>query len=108
VADVKNLVDRVPLIPFFLAGNSTPRIPHMLNKCKDSVFPYGCANAAATDGQQGSNVYAVNPWLWQFGLGKPRLGGLTIEETSERKDAVTNALHKHAAEKLPHSKAAPF
>jgi hypothetical protein len=38
-----------------------------------------------------SNVYEVNPWLWQFGLGKPRLGGLTIKETSERKDDVSNA-----------------
>ncbi len=41
-----------------------------------------------TDGLRGSNVYEVNPWLWQFGLGKPSLGGLTIKETSERKDAV--------------------
>ena len=40
----------------FLAGNSTPAIPHMFNKHKDSGFPYGCANAAATDGRQGSNV----------------------------------------------------
>ena len=35
--------------------------------------------------------------MWQFGRGKPRLGGLTIEETSERKDAVSNARHKRAA-----------
>ncbi len=31
----------------------------------------------------GSNVYEVNPWLWQFGCFNPRLGGLAIEETSE-------------------------
>ncbi len=49
-------------------------------------------------GQLGNNVYEVNPWLWQFGRGKPRLGGLTIEETSERKDAVSNALHKRATD----------
>jgi hypothetical protein len=86
------MVGRVPLIPLFLAGNSTPTIPHMFNKRKDSGFPYGCADTAPTDGLRGSNVYhdEVNPWLWQFGFGKPRLGGLTIKETSERK-AVSNA-----------------
>ncbi len=101
------MVGRVPLIPLFLAGNLTPTIPHMFRKRKDSGFPYGCADAAAADGQRGSNVYEVNPWLWQFGRGKPRLGGLTIEETSERKDAVGNALHKRAAETVRHRKAAP-
>ncbi len=81
VADVQNMVGRVPLIPLFLAGNSTPTIPHMFSKLKDSGFPYGCADAAATDGRLGSNVYEVNPW--QFWRDKPRLGGLTIEETSK-------------------------
>ncbi len=30
----------------------------------------------------------LNPWLWQFGRGKPRLGGLSVEETGDRKDAA--------------------
>ncbi len=107
VADVQNMVGRVPLIPLFLAGNSTPTIPHMFIKRKDSGFPYGCADAATTDGLRGNNVYEVNPWLWQFGFGKPRLGGLAIKETSERKDAVSNAQHKRAAETVRDSKAAP-
>ncbi len=62
---------------------------------------------AATDGRQGSNVYEVKQWLWQFGRGKPRLGGLTFEETTERKDAVSNAWHKHAAATVRHRKANP-
>ncbi len=107
LADVQNMVGRVPLMPLFLAGNLTPTIPHMCSKRKDSGFPYGCADAAATDGRRGSNVYEVNPWLWQFGLGKPRLGGLTIEETTERKDAVSNAQHKRAAATVCHSKENP-
>jgi hypothetical protein len=98
VAYVQNMVGRVPLIPLFLAGNSTPTIPHMFSKLKDSGVLYGCADAAATDGRRGSNVYEVNPWLWQFGRGKSRLGGLTIEVTSERMDAVSNARHKRAAD----------
>ena len=107
VADVQNMVGRVPLMPLFLAGNSTPTIPHIFSKSKDSGFPYGCADAAATDGGRGSNVYEVNPWLWQFGRCKPRLGGLTIKETTERKDAVSNARHKRAAATVRHRKANP-
>jgi hypothetical protein len=94
-------------MPLFLAGSSTPTIPHIFRKRKDSGFPYNCADTAATDGRRGSNVYEVNPWLWQCGLGKPRLGGLAMEETTERKDDVSNALHKRAAATVRHHKANP-
>jgi hypothetical protein len=33
-------------------------------------------------------VYEVNPWLWQFGRGKLRLGGLSVEKTDDRKEAA--------------------
>ena len=83
VAPASCMVGRVPLIPLFLAGNSTPTIPHKLRKHKSSGFPAGTCNTAA-----GGNVYEVNLWLWQFGRGKPRLGGLSVEETDDRKDAT--------------------
>ena len=38
--------------------------------------------------KRGSNVYEVNQWLWRFARGKPRLGGLSVEETDDRKDAA--------------------
>ncbi len=81
------MVDRVPLIPLFLAGNSTPTIPHKFSKHRGSLFIMGCADTAAPDGRRGSNVYGVNTWLWNFGhaSGKARLGGLTVEETAVRK-----------------------
>ena len=60
----------------------------MFSKRKDSGFPYGCADAEAADGRLGSNVYEVNPWLWQFGRRKPRLGSLTVKETTDRKKAA--------------------
>jgi hypothetical protein len=62
----------------------------MLSKRKDAgfLFKFGCADTAAADGRRGSNVYEVNPWLWQFGRGKPRLGGVTVKETTERKKAA--------------------
>ena len=67
VAPAQNMVGRVPLIPLFLAGNSTPTIQHKYSKRRDSGFPMGCADAAAENGRRCSNVYEVNPWLWQFG-----------------------------------------
>jgi hypothetical protein len=78
--------------------NSTPTIPQMFSKRKKAGFPFGCADAAALDGRRGNNIYEVNPWLWQFGLGKPRLGGLSIEQTGERKQVASDAQHKQAAE----------
>ncbi len=90
----ENMVGRVPLMPSFLAGNATPTIPHLYSNLnsKDSGFPMGCADAASVDGRRGSNVYEINPWLWQFGLGKPRLrlGSLSVEATEERMQA-----HRH-------------
>jgi hypothetical protein len=105
VAPAENIVSRVPVIPFFLAGNSTPTIPHKLSKHKDSGFPFGCADAAAADGRRGSNVYEVNPWLWQFGRGKPRLGGLTVEDTTERKKAARDERIQRGWETRQHRKA---
>ena len=60
----------------------------------DLVFFSTFADSAAEDGRRGSNVYEVNPWLWQFGRGKPRLG--TIKETLDRHDAASkvSAIHR--------------
>ncbi len=82
VAPAANILGRAPLIPLVLAGNSTPTIPHMFCKRKDSGFPYGCADAAAADGRRGSNIYEVNLlswlWLWSFARGKPRLAAWVV------------------------------
>ncbi len=51
-----------------------------------------------------SNVYDVNTWLWQFRRGKPRLGGLTIEETSDRQDSARKASDKRRKETRDGSK----
>ena len=100
VAPAENMVGRILLMPCFLDGNATPTIPHKYSKNKQSCFPAGCADSAAEDGRRGSNVYEVNTWLWQFGRGKPgpRLGGLTIEETSDRQDVARKASDKRRKE----------
>ena len=58
----------------------------------------GCADSAAADGRRGCNVYEVNTWLWNFGRGKPRLGGLTVKETAMRKKTVKKDQAKRSAE----------
>ena len=82
VAPAESMVCRAPLIRFFLAGNSTPSIPHLFSQRKVSGFPFRCADTAAANGRRGSNVYEVNQWLRQFGRGRPRLGGLTVKQTT--------------------------
>ena len=39
-------------------------------------------DTAQESGRRGSNVYEVNQWLWEFGRGKPRLGGLSVTESA--------------------------
>ena len=43
-----------------------------------------------------ANVYEINQWLWQFGRGKPRLGGLSAAETEEQRIAVAKDGAKRA------------
>ncbi len=55
-------------------------------------------------------MYELNPWLWQFGRGKQRLGalgGLMVKQTMARKSAVVDQLHKKVVETKQSSKAAP-
>jgi hypothetical protein len=53
------MVGRVPLIPLFLAGNTTPTIPHKYSQHQRSGFPVGICDSAAEDGRRGSNAYEV-------------------------------------------------
>ena len=87
VAPCELMLGRVPLFPCFLQGNTTHKLRHL----KASAFQYGIADAAAVDGRRGSNVYKVNPWLWQFGRCRPGLGGLSVSETKDRREAVVLA-----------------
>ena len=100
VAPCELMLSRVPLFPCFLQGNATPTIPHKLRHLKASAFQYGIADAAAVDGRRGSNVYEpeVNPWMSQFGRGRPRLGGLSVAETEDRRDSEAVVRAKRSQE----------
>jgi hypothetical protein len=78
------MLGRTPLMPCFVDGHVTQTIPHKYSRNKNSCFPASCADSSEeSSGRLGSTVYEVNQWLWQFGHGKPRLGYLTIKETSD-------------------------
>ena len=96
VAPVENMVGRVPLMPLFLAGNATPTIPNLYSKRKESGRWAALTQQRWTAGVA-AMVYEVNPWLWQFGRGKPRLGDPSVE-TEERKQAHRDESHKRAVE----------
>ena len=57
-------------------------------------------------GPRGSKVYEVNTWLWMFARGKPRLGGISAEETALKKRAVRAEQAKRSAETRRRRKAA--
>jgi hypothetical protein len=98
VAPAACMVGRVPLIPLLLAGNLTPTIPHKYRQHKSSGFPAGSCDTAAADGRRGSYVCEVTPWLWLFGRAKQRLGGLSVEETADRKDVALHERSQRGAE----------
>ena len=66
----------------------------------------GSADTTDADGRRESNVYEVNTWLWLFARGKPRLGGLSVEETALKKKAVREDQAKRSVETRRRRKAA--
>ena len=83
VAPCQNVRGQVPLFPLFLNGNVTPTIPFLYRQHQRTKFPHGITDSSNATGRKGSNVYEVNLWLWQFGRGKPRLGGLSVADTED-------------------------
>ena len=45
-------------------------------------------------------MYEINQWLWQFGRGKPCLGGLSVAETEELSITVAKDGAKRAVATL--------
>ncbi len=76
----------------------------MIYICNLGIYWYicriSCSTTRCTD--------EVNTWLWSFGRGKSRLGGLSIEQTAARQDAaVSEAQRKLAAKPKRVRKTAP-
>ena len=103
VGQVSNALSRVQLMPLFLLGNATPTIPYELRKYQRNRFPYGRTDTAQESCRRGCNVYELNAWLWHFGRGKPRVGGLSVADIEDRRIAgarrghATRTKRKHKA-----------
>ena len=79
-----NVLCRALLIPCFLGGGEQPTIPHGRRhwlKAHWTQFPFGRADSRRDKGDRdGSKLYEVNMWLWEFGRGKQRSWTVTEEE----------------------------
>ena len=70
VGFAENILCRAPLIPCFLAGNSTNTIPASKRSESSSVRHGKCDSSAGAG--DGSKVFEVNMPLWRFGRAKSR------------------------------------
>ena len=43
-------------------------------------------------------MYEVNLWIWQFGTGKPLLGGLSVADTEDRRTELQTDSYRRAVE----------
>ena len=118
VGSAADLLGRVPLMLLFLLGSSTPTIPHQLRQHWSARFPHGLADAADRGGgrvgQEGKQRVRDQPMVVTVWAGKPRLGGLSVAETKERriavaKDGAKRALSTRArrCRKAPKAEGAP-
>ena len=68
---LSDVLCRVPLMPCFVNGNPTATTPHSLRRKQASQFEFERADTQPGKGD-GSKLYEVNDWLWNFGRGLPR------------------------------------
>ena len=81
VGPVSNVRGRVPLTPRQLHTDHPTRAPSPKGQ---EILTLLCRRLQRVR-QEGSNVHQLNQWLWEFGRGKPRLGGLSAAETEARR-----------------------
>ena len=82
---LRNVLGRAPLVPLFLRGNSTATIPHGMRNLRAQKFPNGRADTQPNKGD-GSRIYEVNTWMWEFGRGMPRR--MSVASAQRLRDAM--------------------
>jgi len=91
ICSAKNVLGRVPLLPCFVDGNSTPTLPHSFCGRQGAV-----ADSRIGAGNR-SRLYGLNTWMWCYCRGQRRR--VTVAEAElQRKAHITNA--KRAAATL--------
>jgi hypothetical protein len=92
VGQASNVPGRVPSMPLFLLGNATPTIAHELREHQRNRVPHGRTDTAQESGRRGSDVHELDAWPWQFGRGKPRVGGLSVADTGDSDRRIAGLL----------------
>ena len=69
-------------MPCFLCGGQENTIPYDLRRLNKPDM--GLMADSAPGKGDGSRVYEINMWLWQFGRGMPR--SLSVAEAQQRRD----------------------
>ena len=97
----ENVLGRVPLMPCFVGGNSTPTLPHQFGNRQGAL---ASANTSVGRGN-GSRLYELNLWMWRYGRGQPR--HVTVEESEKRRKERTKDARRRAAETLKRRREEP-
>ena len=89
VGFLSNVICRVPLVPCFIDGNEHPTIPFSKRGSQKNQFQFGRADTRKNKGD-GSKLFEVNTWLWDFGRGLPRKNTV-LEDEMIRKAVLKRA-----------------
>ena len=88
----ENVLGRVPMMQCFVAGNSTPTLPHRFGDRDGAV-----ADTSAGRGN-GSRLSELNLWMWRYGRGQP--WHVTVAEAEQRRKERTRDARRRAAATL--------
>ena len=87
---------RVPLIPCFMDGSDHPTIPRRF--ARSSKINHGRADRQPGTGD-GSKLYEVNMWMWNFGRGMPRPRSVPDSERISASHAAISRTKQYATRK---------
>ena len=88
----ENVLGRVPLMPCYIDGNSTPTLPYHFRD-RD-----GAAADTSKGRGNGSRLYEINVWMWRYGRGQPRT--ITVAEAEKRRKERTCDARQRAAQTM--------
>jgi hypothetical protein len=88
----ENVLGRVPMMPCFVGGNSTPTRPHRFGDSDGAV-----ADTSVGRGN-GSRLYELNLWMWLYGRGQPQ--HVTEAEAEQRRKKRTRDARRRSAATL--------
>ena len=75
---IHRALGRIPLMPCYIHGNSTPTIPQSFRNKKNSQFPHGQADGPHSEG---SLLFEVNHFMWNFP--RPKARDVSVDEATQ-------------------------